>query len=270
MAFKISAVPFHMWTPDVYEGAPTPVTAFFASAPKVAAVAMLVRLAIEPFGSEVGAWQQIVIFAALASIVVGALGAIGQQNLKRLLAYSSINNVGFILIGLAAATPQGVSGVLVYLAIYVFMTMGSFAALLMLRDRDGNALSTFSDIAGLSTTSPALAWCLAALMFSLAGIPPLFGFWGKFVVFQTAVQADMIALAAIGIAASVIGAFYYIKFVKVMFFDEPTNDGPAPAPMSHWVVLGISVLVISPLGYLLTPWLGSIADVAAATLFVAA
>ncbi len=270
LAFKIAAVPFHMWTPDVYEGAPTPVTAFFASAPKVAAVAMLVRMATGPFGGQVEAWQQIVIFAALASIVVGALGAIGQANLKRLLAYSSINNVGFILIGLAAATPAGMSGLMVYLSIYVFMTIGSFVALLMLRDVEGKPLATFDDIAGLSTTNPALAWCLLALMFSLAGIPPLFGFWGKFVVFQAAVQADMIALAAIGIAASVIGAFYYIKFVKVMFFDEPKGAGPAASPLSHWLVLGVCVLVISPLGYLLTPWLGTLADTAAQALFYTA
>ncbi|MBY6128800.1 NADH-quinone oxidoreductase subunit NuoN [Qipengyuania aquimaris] len=270
MAFKIAAVPFHMWTPDVYEGAPTPVTAFFASAPKVAAVAMMVRMVTSPFGGQVEAWQQIVIFAALASIVVGALGAIGQQNLKRLLAYSSINNIGFILIGLAAATAAGISGVLVYLFIYVFMTIGSFVALLMLRDAEGKPLATFDDISGLATRSPALAWCLLALMFSLAGIPPLFGFWGKFVVFQAAVQADMIALAAIGIAASVIGAFYYIKFVKVMFFDEAKGEAPANAPVSHWVVLGLCVLIISPLGYLLTPWLGTAADAAAQALFLGA
>ena len=270
LAFKIAAVPFHMWTPDVYEGAPTPVTAFFASAPKVAAVAMLVRMAIVPFGSEVAAWQQIVIFAALASIVVGALGAIGQQNLKRLLAYSSINNVGFILIGLAAGTAGGVSSVLIYLAIYVFMTIGSFTALLMLRDAEGRAMTTFDDIAGLSTSSPALAWCLLALMFSLAGIPPLLGFYAKFVVFQAAVQADMLALAAIGIAASVIGAFYYIKFVKVMFFDEPKTVAPAKAPVSHWVVLAVCIALISPLGYLLTPWAGPLADAAAQALFFTA
>ena len=164
--------------------APTPVTAFFATAPKVAAMAMLVRMAMEPFAGEVDAWRQIVIFAALASMVVGALGAIGRQNLKRLLAYSSINNVGFILIGLAAATPSGVAGVMTYLAIYVAMTVGSFTALLMLRDPMGQNLETFDDIAGLSTNRPALAWCLLALMFSLAGIPPLFGFWGKFVVLK--------------------------------------------------------------------------------------
>ena len=156
---------------------------------------------------------------------------------------------------------------MVYLSIYVFMTIGSFVALLMLRDGEGRTLATFDDISGLSTTSPALAWCLLALMFSLAGIPPLFGFWGKFVVFQAAVEADLLPLAVIGIAASVIGAFYYIKFVKVMFFDEPKGAGPAPAPVSHWVVLGLSVLVISPLGYLLTPWLDDIAGAAAQALF---
>ncbi|WP_435201042.1 NADH-quinone oxidoreductase subunit NuoN [Qipengyuania sp. 902] len=265
LAFKVSAVPFHMWTPDVYEGAPTPVTAFFATAPKVAAMAMLVRMAMEPFAGEVDAWRQIVIFAALASIVVGALGAIGQQNLKRLLAYSSINNVGFILIGLAAATPAGVAGVMTYLAIYVAMTVGSFTALLMLRDPMGQNLETFDDIAGLSTNRPALAWCLLALMFSLAGIPPLFGFWGKFVVFQAAVQADLVALAAIGIAASVIGAFYYIKFVKVMFFDDATREVETESPIGHWIVLGLSVAIISPLGYFLTIPLGEWSAAAAAS-----
>ena len=269
LAFKVSAVPFHMWTPDVYEGAPTPVTAFFASAPKVAAMAMLVRMAMDPFAAQVASWQQVVIFAALASIVVGALGAIGQQNLKRLLAYSSINNVGFVLIGLAAATPAGVSGVMTYLAIYVAMTIGSFVALLMLRDPDGNPLETFAHIAGLSQRRPALAWCLLALMFSLAGIPPLFGFWGKFVVFQAAVEADMIALAAIGIAASVIGAFYYLKFIKVMFFDEPAREMETTSPLGHWVVLALCVLFISPLGYLVNAPLGELAARAAAALLFA-
>ncbi|TMM49984.1 NADH-quinone oxidoreductase subunit NuoN [Qipengyuania marisflavi] len=265
LAFKVSAVPFHMWTPDVYEGAPTPATAFFASAPKVAAMSMLVRVAMDPFAGQSASWQQIVIFAALASIVVGALGAIGQQNLKRLLAYSSINNVGFILIGLAAATPEGVAGLMIYLTIYVAMTLGSFVGLLMLRDPMGRPLETFADISGLSTTRPVLAWCLLALMFSLAGIPPLFGFWGKFVVFQAAVQADMIALAAIGIAASVIGAFYYLKFIKVMFFDEATREVEKESPVGHWAVLGICTLIISPLGFLLTKPLGEIAERAAAS-----
>ena len=270
LAFKIAAVPFHMWTPDVYEGAPTPVTAFFASAPKVAAVGMLMRMALVPFGGEAEAWRQIVIFASLASIIVGALGAIGQQNLKRVLAYSSINNIGFLLIGLAAATPTGAGAVVIYLAIYVAMTIGSFVALLMLRDEEGRALETFADISGLSTTRPALAWCLLFLMFSLAGIPPLFGFWGKFVVFQAAVQADLVLLAAFGIAASVIGAFYYLKFIKVMFFDDSIRAPERHSPIGHWCVLTIAVLLISPLGYLLTPWLGSVADSAATALFLAA
>ncbi len=270
LAFKISAVPFHMWTPDVYEGAPTPVTAFFASAPKVAAVALTARVALEAFGGQVDAWRQVVIFAALASIVVGALGAIGQSNIKRLLAYSSINNVGFILIGLAAATADGASAMMVYLAIYVAMTIGSFVAVLMLKDVDGAPVENIRDMAGLSTTRPVLAWCLAAMMFSLAGIPPLFGFWGKFVVFRAAVEADLVALAAIGIAASVIGAFYYLKIVKVMFFDEAADIVRGKSDWAHRALLGIATLVISPLGYLLTGWLETLADGAAAALMLLA
>ena len=270
LAFKISAVPFHMWTPDVYEGAPTPVTTFFASAPKVAALALSMRVALDAFGSQAFAWQQVVIFAALASIIVGALGAIGQTNIKRLLAYSSINNVGFLLIGLAAGTPQGASAMLVYLVIYVAMTVGGFVAVLMMKSADGAPLEGLSDLAGLSRTQPVLALCLAAVMFSLAGIPPLFGFWGKFVVFQAAVQAGMIPLAAIGIAASVIGAFYYLKVVKVMYFDEPADTVKGKSDWAHWALLVISALFISPLGYLLTKCLGALADKAAAALFFAA
>ncbi|MGX7895148.1 NADH-quinone oxidoreductase subunit NuoN [Tsuneonella sp. HG222] len=270
LAFKISAVPFHMWTPDVYEGAPTPVTMFFATAPKVAAIALSARVALDAFGPQADAWRQIVIFAALASIVVGALGAIGQANVKRLLAYSSINNVGFILIGLALATPAGASAMLVYLAIYVAMTVGSFVAVLMMKDEAGNQLEGIADLAGLSRTKPMLALCLAMLMFSLAGIPPLFGFWGKFVVFQAAVDAGFVALAAIGIAASVIGAFYYIKIVKIMYFDDPADTIRGQSDWAHWALLAISALVISPAGYLLTVWLGNLADGAAAALFLSA
>ncbi len=267
LAFKISAVPFHMWTPDVYEGAPTPVTTFFASAPKVAAMALTIRVAIEAFGSQQAAWQQIVIFAALASIVVGALGAIGQQNLKRLMAYSSINNVGFILIGLAAASPQGISAMLVYLAIYVVMTIGGFVAILMLKDKDGNQVEGLDQIAGLSRERKVLAACFAMVMFSLAGIPPLFGFWGKFVVFQAAIQAGLVPLAAAGIAASVIGAFYYLKVVKVMYFDEPAGIALGRSDWLHQALLATCALFISPLGYLLTRWLGSLANQASAALF---
>ncbi|WP_340587591.1 NADH-quinone oxidoreductase subunit NuoN [Erythrobacter alti] len=266
LAFKISAAPFHMWTPDVYEGAPTPVTMFFASAPKVAAVALLARFTMEGFGTQADAWQQVVIAAALLSIVIGALGAIGQTNVKRLLAYSSINNVGFILIGLAAATAAGVSAMMVYLAIYTVMTVGSFVAVLLMRDADGNQLEGISDLAGLATTRPAVAWALMALMFSLAGIPPLFGFWGKFVVFQAAVQADLLALAAIGIAASVIGAFYYIKIVKIMFFDDAVGTVKGEGDTPHWALLLICAIIISPLGYLAAGWLGDLADMAAASL----
>lgn len=267
LAFKISAVPFHMWTPDVYEGAPTPVTMFFASAPKVAALALTLRVALDAFGHQAAAWQQIVTFAALASIVVGALGAIGQRNVKRLLAYSSINNVGFILIGLAAATVQGAAALLVYLAIYVAMTIGGFVAVLMLRDAHGEAVEEIADLAGLSRTRPWLALGLAMVMFSLAGIPPLFGFWGKFVVFQAAVQANMLILAAVGIAASVIGAFYYIKVVKVMYFDEPAGRVTGESDWAHKALVVIAALAISPLGYLLTKCLGALAMSAAAALF---
>jgi NADH-quinone oxidoreductase subunit N len=270
LAFKISAVPFHMWTPDVYEGAPTPVTTFFASAPKVAALAITMRVALEAFGSQSEAWRQIVIFAALASIVVGALGAIGQANIKRLLAYSSINNVGFMLIGLAAATPQGASAMLVYMAIYVPMTIGGFVAVLMLKDENGEPVEAIADLAGLSRHRKVLAACLAMVMFSLAGIPPLFGFWGKFVVFQAAVQADMIVLAAVGIAASVIGAFYYIKIVKIMYFDEPAGKATGKSDWIHQALLALCALAISPLGYLATVKLGAFAKAAAAALFVAA
>ncbi|GAA0279643.1 NADH-quinone oxidoreductase subunit NuoN [Alteraurantiacibacter aestuarii] len=268
LAFKISAVPFHMWTPDVYEGAPTPVTAFFASAPKVAAVALTARVSLEAFGNQVEAWQQVVIFAALASIVVGALGAIGQKNIKRLLAFSSINNVGFILVGLAAANVAGASAMITYLAIYVATTVGSFVAVLMMRDADGQPVEDIADLAGLSTTRPALAWCLLVIMFSLAGIPPMLGFWGKFVVFQAAVEANLMPLAAIGIAASVIGAFYYIKIIKIMFFDEAADKVVGDIPVSHWVLLAICTAIISPLGYLLTGWFGALADMAAASLFL--
>ncbi len=270
LAFKISAVPFHMWTPDVYEGAPTPVTMFFATAPKVAALALTMRVALDAFGSQADTWRQIVIFAALASIVVGALGAIGQQNIKRLLAYSSINNVGFMLIGLAAATPQGASAMLVYLAIYVAMSVGGFVAVLMLKDADGEPVENIADLAGLSRHRKVLSLCLAMIMFSLAGIPPLFGFWGKFVVFQSAVSAGLVPLAAIGIAASVIGAFYYIKIVKILYFDEPAMKAVGKSDWMHQALLALSALVISPLGYLLTLWLGGLADKAAAALFFSA
>src|SRR5207342_636431 len=221
LAFKISAVPFHMWTPDVYEGAPTPVTAFFASAPKAAAVLLSTRVCLEAMAPATDAWRQIVIFAALASIFLGAVAAYGQTNIKRLLAYSSINNVGFALVGLAAAGPQGASSVLFYMAVYVVMTLGAFLCVLWMRDADGRPIEEIASLSGLSQTRPAFAAALAMFMFSLAGIPPLFGFWSKLVVFQAAVASGYIALAVAAILGTVIGAYYYLRIVKVMYFDEP-------------------------------------------------
>jgi NADH-quinone oxidoreductase subunit N len=267
LAFKISAAPFHMWTPDVYEGAPTPVTAFFASAPKVAASALLIRITMEAFGNQIAAWQQIMIVVSLMSIIIGAVGAIGQQNLKRLLAYSSINNVGFLLIGLAAGTQAGVAAMLVYLTIYVAMTLGSFICLMQLKGRDGAVKEDMADIAGLSKTQPLLAAAFAIFMFSLAGIPPLFGFWGKLLVFQAAVAAGLFPLAVIGVAASVIGAFYYLKVVKLMYFDEPTDVIiPCDDKVLPWVG-GALALSVSPLGYFAIPLLSAITVQAAKALF---
>ena len=268
LAFKMSAVPFHMWTPDVYEGAPTPVTAFFGSAPKVAAIALTVRVAVEAMGPAVLEWRQIVIFASLASIVLGAAGAIGQTNIKRLLAYSSINNVGFALVGLAAGSIEGVAAVLIYLAIYVVMTLGSFLIVLQMRGMDGQPIETVDSLSGLSRTQPRLALALAIMMFSLAGIPPLFGFYAKFAVFWAAVEADLFAFAAIGIAASVIGAYYYLRIVKTMYFDEPSGTGFAPmqSKIEGGLILA-SAAFLSPLGYLAIPAMGVWSMAAARVMF---
>ncbi|VAW05307.1 NADH-ubiquinone oxidoreductase chain N [hydrothermal vent metagenome] len=267
LAFKISAVPFHMWTPDVYEGAPTPVTTFFASAPKVAAIALTTRVVIEAFGGQTTAWQQIIVFVALASIVLGAVAAIGQQNIKRLLAYSSINNVGFMLIGLATGTAQGISAMLFYLAIYVAMTLGSFICVLEMRDKDGRQLESLSSLSGLSQTRPGLAAAFAIFMFSLAGIPPLFGFWGKFLVFDAAVAAGMLPLAVIGIAASVIGAFYYIKVVKIIYFDDPAGEIVKTGHKTENILITVLAVAVSPLGYLAIPFLAPVSISAAQALF---
>ncbi len=267
IAFKISAVPFHMWTPDVYEGAPTPVTAFFASAPKVAAMALLTRLAIEGMGPATFEWRQIVIFMALASTILGGVAAIGQPNIKRLLAYSSINNVGFALIGLAAATREGVASVLFYLAVYVVMTLGTFFCVLRMRDADGRPVETIASLSGLSRTRPAFAAALAMFMFSLAGIPPLFGFWPKFLVFNAAVQADLTWLAAVGIATSVIGAYYYLKIIKTMYFDDPAPAYEPSRDRIEGVLIALAALFISPLGYFSIPYIDQAAQSAAGSLF---
>ncbi len=266
LAFKISAVPFHMWTPDVYEGAPTPVTTFFASAPKVAAMGLTVRVAIEALGPAGLAWQQIVIFVALASILFGAVAAIGQSSIKRLMAYSSINNVGFALIGLATGTPSGVAATMSYMAIYVVMTIGAFACVLQMRDANGKPVETIASLAGLSQSRKGLAACFAIFMFSMAGIPPLFGFWAKFLVFDAAVAAHLTALAAFGIAASVIGAFYYLKIIKTIYFDEPAAAYEARGGRVENIVMAVCAVVIV-LGYLLNPALDKASAAAAAALF---
>jgi len=234
--FKVSAVPFHMWTPDVYEGAPTPITAFFAAAPKVAGIAMFVRTTIVAFPGILAQWQQIVVFVAIASMALGAFAAIGQRNIKRLMAYSSIGHMGFALVGLAAGTQEGVQGVLVYMAIYVAMTLGTFACILSMR-RDGRMVEEIGDLAGLARTKPAMAFFLAMLLFSLAGIPPLAGFFAKFYVFLAAIKAGLFTLAVIGVVTSVVGAYYYLAIVKIMYFDEPAKEFE-PMPHELSAVLG--------------------------------
>jgi NADH-quinone oxidoreductase subunit N len=238
LAFKISAVPFHMWTPDVYEGAPTPVTAFFASAPKLAAMALIVRVVIDAFEPIAPDWQQIVAFIAIASMALGAFAAIGQSNIKRLMAYSSIGHMGYALVGLAAGTEQGVQGVIVYIVIYMVMTLGAFAAILAMR-RGGTMVEDISSLAGLARTKPATAFLLGTILFSLAGIPPLAGFFAKYYVFLAAIQSGLYLLAVIGVITSVIGAYYYLRIVKVMYFDEPA-EGFEPMPPELGTVLGIS------------------------------
>jgi len=241
-AFKISAVPFHMWTPDVYEGAPTPVTAFFAAAPKLAAMALTVRVLITAFPAVTAQWQQIVTFLAIASMALGSFAAIGQTNIKRLMAYSSIGQMGYALVGLAAGTTEGVQGVIIYLAIYLAMTLGTFACILAMR-RNGRMVEDIDQLSGLSSTSPLMAFLLAMLLFSLAGIPPLAGFFAKFYVFLAAIHAGLYALAVIGVLLSVVGAYYYLRIVKIMYFDAPAERFE-PMDMPLAAVLGITGLFI--------------------------
>ena len=242
LAFKVSAVPFHMWTPDVYEGAPTPVTALFSAAPKVAAMGLFVRVLITPFsgGEATPEWQQIIIVVAILSMVVGAFAAIGQTNIKRLLAYSSIGHMGYALVGLAAGTDEGVRGVLMYLTIYVPMTLGVFACVLAMQRRKG-MIEDIDELKGLSRTHPGMAFGMATLMFSLAGIPPLAGFFAKWYVFLAAINAGLYTLAIIGVLASVVGAYYYLRIVRMIYFDDPVTD-PFDQPMAGELrlVLGAS------------------------------
>ncbi len=224
LAFKISAVPFHMWAPDVYEGAPTPVTAFFAIAPKVAAIALLTRVLTGPFWGMMQEWQQVIVVISMASMLLGGVAAVAQTNIKRLLAYSSIGHMGYALVGLAAASAAGVQAVIVYMTIYAVMSAGAFAVVLMMK-KDGRMVEDISDLAGLGKAQPLLAFAMSVLMFSMAGIPPLAGFFGKLFVFQAAVAEGLYTLALVGVLTSVVAAFYYIRIVKVMYFDEPKKAG---------------------------------------------
>ena len=264
LAFKVSAVPFHMWTPDVYEGAPTPVTAFFAAAPKIAAIALFIRVMVGPFANITHDWQQIVVIISIASMVLGAFAAIGQSNIKRLLAYSSIANMGFALVGLAAATVEGIQGVLVYMLIYLVTTVGVFACVLAMH-RDGIYVEKISDLAGLSKTNKGHAFVLAMLMFSLAGIPPLAGFFGKLFVFLAAVKAGLWPLAIIGVVTSVVGAYYYLRIIKIMYFDEPAVAFDVTDGEVDWVIFVAGAFTV--LFVIFSQPLLSIAQAAAASLF---
>ncbi len=264
IAFKISAVPFHMWTPDVYEGSPTPVTAFFAAAPKIAAMAMLIRVVVGAFEAITPDWQQIIAFISIASMVLGAFAAIGQNNIKRLMAYSSIGHMGYALVGLSAGTQAGVTGVVLYMLIYMVMTVGTFACIISMRRKDG-IVEDISDLAGLSKRSPMMALLLTILMFSLAGIPPLAGFFAKYFVFVAAIQAGLYVLAIIGVLASVVGAFYYLRIIKIMWFDEPA-DQFVPMPGELRFVLVFSGLFVTFYVVIAGP-LSEITNTAAASFF---
>ena len=265
IAFKVSAVPFHMWVPDVYEGAPTPVTAFFAVAPKMAAIALFMRFLIEPFGALLAQWQQIIVFLSVASMILGSVAAIAQTSIKRLMAYSSIGHIGYALIGLAVATPSGIRGVLVYMAIYLFMNVGTFAVILCMRQQ-GKMLEGINDLAGLSRTQPGLALALAIFMFAMAGIPPTAGFFSKLYIFLSAIDAHMTGLAIIGVVTSVVGAFYYLRVVKVMYFDEPAGAFDRPIAVELKAVLLVAAIVTMFFFLLPDPIVGS-AEAAAASLF---
>jgi NADH-quinone oxidoreductase subunit N len=266
LAFKVSAVPFHMWTPDVYEGAPTPVSAFFAVAPKLAALALFIRFMIAPFGPLIAEWRQVIVFLSIASMVLGAVAAIAQENIKRLMAYSSISHVGYALIGLAAGTSEGIRGVLVYLTIYLFMTVGAWAVILCMRRR-GHMLEGISDLAGLSQSQPGLALALAIFMFALSGVPPTAGFFGKFYVFLAAINAQLTGLAVIGVLTSVVSAFYYLRVVKVMYFDEPIGMFDRPLSGEVKGIVFVTAVVTLFLFLFPGPLMGG-AEAAASALFV--
>jgi len=244
LAFKVSAVPFHMWTPDVYEGSPTPVTAYFAVAPKIAAMVLFMRALIEPFAAITDQWQQIIVFLALLSMFLGAFAAIAQKNIKRLMAYSSIGHVGYALVGLAAGSADGVRAVLIYLTIYLVMNVGAFACILSMRRKSGMA-ENIEDLSGLAKQNPMMALAMAIFMFSLAGIPPLAGFFGKFYIFMAAIDANLYALAILGVLASVVSAFYYLRIVKVMYFDDVQEPLDVPVGREMKAVMAVSAILVT-------------------------
>jgi len=264
LAFKISVVPFHMWAPDVYEGSPTTITAFLASAPKVAAVALFTKVMVSCFPSLIDQWQLMIIFISIASMLLGSFAAIGQNNIKRLLAYSSIGHMGFILIGLATGTLSGVTGLLIYLTIYIFMVVGAFSCVLALRTNDVN-IENISDLSGLSKVNPVIAFILSMFLFSLAGIPPLAGFFAKFYIFLSAIESGLYTLAIIGVLASVVGAFYYLRIIKIIYFDENINIFE---PISKRMKLIIYVTAIPVILFFIRPsLLTDLAEKAALSLF---
>jgi NADH-quinone oxidoreductase subunit N len=265
LAFKVSAVPFHMWTPDVYEGAPTPVTAFFSVAPKIAALCLFLRVLVGPFEPMIEQWQQVIMLIAILSMLWGSVAAIAQTNIKRLMAYSSIGHVGYALIGLAVGNEEGARGLLVYLLIYLFMNVGTFAVILSMRVK-GKHVEDISDLSGLAKNRPGMALALGALMFSMAGIPPFAGFLGKFYIFVAAVNAGFVPLAIIGVLASVIGAFYYLRIVKIMYFDDPGEafDRPDFVPSAIFTISAALMVIYFVLP---APLVGG-AEAAARTLFL--
>tara|TARA_Y100001934_G_scaffold270129_1_gene354566 strand:+ start:14628 stop:16049 length:1422 start_codon:yes stop_codon:yes gene_type:complete len=241
LAFKVSAVPFHMWTPDVYEGAPTPITAFFAVAPKVAAIALFLRVMMSPFGGLFTEWQQVIIVISISSMVLGAFAAIWQDNIKRLMAYSSIGHMGYALVGLASGTAEGMRGTIIYMTIYLVMNIGTFAVILNMK-RAGNMVENINDLAGLARSRPLMALAMGIFMFSLAGIPPLAGFFAKLYVFLAAVNAELYALAVIGVLASVVGAFYYLRIIKIMYFDAPADGLDTAIAPEMRIILSVAAV----------------------------
>ena len=264
LAFKVSAAPFHMWTPDVYEGSPTPVTAFFATAPKMAAMGLLARLAHDAFGSVVGDWQQIIALLAVLSMFLGAIAAIGQTDIKRLMAYSSISHMGFALMGLAAGTEQGVSAMLIYMAIYVTMNIGTFAFILSMQ-KDGRHVTNISSLNAFASKEPIKALAILVLMFSLAGVPPMVGFFGKYAVLLAAVDAGLNLVAILGVVASVIGAFYYLRIVYFMYFGEEREgiDGKM-SPLAYAGLMAAAAIML--LGVFNLFGVDGLAEAAATTL----